>query len=173
MFLDLNYGNQPSLLDKFRVRIVAGDEVAIAVDQITKSYMWKVTPGSGDGYIQAVGALEEIYRRSVQYEYEPNLLAETLRVLTKAWGNTADASNAVLFKGLAAFLGEHGSLIDTDSLIHRLQTYEGGPMALIANAKQLQATMRNRPAMAVAIVLTEVYNKSRSKNAVRPWSRRS
>jgi hypothetical protein len=173
MFLDLNAGNQPNILDKFKVRIIAGDEVAIAVNDLTHAYGWTVTPGSGHGIIQAVKALEEIYNRSIKFELEPNLLQQVLLVITRAWGNTQEGAQAVLMRGLAYFLFEHGDKIDLDSLSKRLETYEGGPVTLRANAKQLQASKRNRPPMAVAEILTEIYNKGRGKTQLPPWRRRS
>ena len=174
MFLDLNYGNQPNILDKFRVRIIAGDEVAIAVNQLTHAYGWSVQPGTGNGIIQAVKALEEIYNRSIKYEYEPNLLQQVLLVVTRAWGNTQAGAHAVFLRGLSHFLAEHGDKIDLDNLAKRLETYDGGPTTLMTNAKALQASKRNRPPMAVAEILTEVYNKGRArKSELPPWRRRS
>src|SRR6188474_1918763 len=38
MFLDLNNGNPVSLLDKFAVRLVAEDPVALEIDKMTKAY---------------------------------------------------------------------------------------------------------------------------------------
>jgi hypothetical protein len=172
MFLDLNAGNQPSLLEKFRVRVVAGDEGAIDITNMVKSYGWTIGPSTQNGTLQCVGALESIYRLSKKLEFEPDLLQAVIMTITRAWGTDRDGGNAVLLQGLAFLISEHGSLLDLKRLETCLKSYQGGPMGLHTDAVQLAALRKMRVAMAVAEQVTEAYNKGRKNKLLPPWRRR-
>jgi hypothetical protein len=172
MFLDLNAGNQPSLLEKFMVRIVAGDEVAIAIDALVKSYQWTISPTTANGNIQCVGALERIYRRSVLAEAEPNYLQVALLAVSRAWGQERHAAQAVILEGVAALVGEHGEKLNLERLITKMESYPSGPLGLNTDAVQVAKIRRGRVPMAVAEQLTDEYNKGLTSNALPPWRKR-
>ena len=174
MFLDLNYGNQPNILDKFRMRIIAGDQVAIQIADMVRAYGWTINYNNTDGNLQAVKSLERIYTNSVRQEKDPNILQLTIMVVTRAWGLERAGAQAVILDGVAAFLSEHTSNVDIDSLVKRLKNYKGGPQAFHVNATALAALKTIRVSMAVADLLTDLYNSGRSeRNALPPWRRRS
>lgn len=174
MFLDLNYGNQPNVLDKFRMRIIAGDEVAIQIAEIVQGYGWTIAYANTNGHLQAVKSLERIYTTSVRQEKDPNILQLTIMVVTRAWGLERQGAQAVILDGLAAFLSEHGSNVDLDSLSKRLKNYKGGPHAFHVNAQALAGLKTIRVSMAVADLLTDLYNSGRAaRSALPPWRRRS
>lgn len=174
MFLDLNYGNQPNVLDKFRMRIIAGDQVAIQIADLVRAYGWTIAYNNTDGNLQAVKSLERIYTNSVRLERDPNILQLTMLVVTRAWGLERAGGQAVILDGLAAFLSEHTSLVDLDSLAKRLKNYKGGPSAFHVNATALAQLKTIRVSMAVADLLTDLYNSGRSdRNSLPPWRRRS
>jgi hypothetical protein len=175
IFLDLNAGNQPTKLDKFRVRLEGGvDSAATEIDQLTKAFGWVVQKEPGNATIQAIDVLDRIYARSVRFELQPNLLQYTLQVITKAWGTEQDASKGVLFEGIAAFLAEYGydQRFNYDSLIERLTNYKGGPMAFLVDSRALANSKRIRVPMAVAEKLVEEYNRQKTTRALPPWRRR-
>lgn len=174
MFLDLNYGNQPSVLDKFRMRIIAEDQVAIQIADLVRAYGWTIAYANTNGHLQAVKSLERIYTTSVRQEKDPNILQLTIMVVTRAWGLERQGAQAVILDGLAAFLSEHTSNIDLDSLVKRMKNYKGGPHAFHVNAQALSNLKTIRVSMAVADLLTDLYNAGRSeRNALPPWRRRS
>lgn len=173
MFLDLNAGNQPNILTKFRVRQIAKDPVAVEIDKLTKAYGLVIQPGIAEGTIQCVGALERVYKKSVQDEQDPNILQLTLVAITNAWGKDRFAVQAVMIEGVAAFLSEYGDRIELDRLVHRLKAYEGGPMGLHASASQYAANRNGRVTMAVADLVTDNYNKGLGPNKRLPaWRHR-
>jgi hypothetical protein len=176
MFLDLNAGNQPSILDKFRMRLRAEDPVAMGIDQIAKAYQWSVTYGSGNGYLQAVKALERIYTKSERYrpvsEGYTNVLQLTLMTITRAWGNEREGVQSAILEGLSALIFEHQDLLDLDSLAKRMAT-DGRPRDLISDASRLAAMKKTKVSMAVAELLTDLYNKGRSRSQLPSWRRRS
>ena len=57
---------------------------------------------------------------------------------------------------------------------YTLKNYKGGPQAFHVNATALAALKTIRVSMAVADLLTDLYNSGRSeRNALPPWRRRS
>lgn len=173
MFLDLNAGNQPNILTKFKVRLVAKDPVAIGIDKLTKAYGLVVQPGIQEGTIQCVGALERVWKKSEADEQDPNILQLTLVAITRAWGKDRFAIQAVMIEGIAAFLQEYGDRVELDRLVHRLKAYEGGAMTLHTSASQYAANRNGRVTMAVADLVTDNYNKGLGPNKRLPaWRHR-
>ncbi len=171
LFLLTNAGNQPTLLDKFRVRVVARDAVAVPVSQMVRAYGWDVGPSNAEGYIQAVGALERIYRIGESLELEPHLLQSTLMVITRAWGLDRGGVQAVIMEGIAALIAENDVSLDLNRLQTALKTYPGGPLGLHTDATALAALKQGKVTMAVAIQVTDHYNKGRKTKALSPWRR--
>lgn len=172
MFLDLNAGNQPNLLEKFRARIVTGDANAVGVNDITRSYGFTISPQNGNSYIQCVGAMERIYRRSVEHEAEPNYLQMALLIVTRAWGIDRFGTHAVMLEGLAALWAADSSLIDIDRLVSKLSTYPGGPAGLHTDATQMASLRRGHVSMAIAELTTDEYNKGLTKKKLPNWTRK-
>jgi hypothetical protein len=160
LFLDLNAGTQPNVMDKFRQRLITGDEVAVAMDKTTKYYGWVIQRASGNGTLQCVQAIERVYRKSAANDDEPNVLQEVVMVLNRAWGNDKNAGSAVIIEALAAFLAEYGSKVDMDRLYERLSEYPGGPSALLTDSQTIAAARRMRVPMAVADQITDHYNRN-------------
>jgi hypothetical protein len=173
MFLDLNAGTQPSVLDKFRVRITAEDAVAIKIEELCRAYGWTITPNQGNGNIQCVKTLERINTLSDRIQAEPGLLQVVLMLVTHAWGKDKAAVQAVILEGIAALVGEHGSNLDLEILQRKLESYPGGPMGLHTDAVTLASMRRGKVTMAVAERLTDEYNKGRKTRTLHPWRRRA
>jgi hypothetical protein len=173
IFLQLNAGNQPNLLDKFKQRLRAEEPIAVAIDRITKEFGLVVGPGGASpGTIQCVGALQKVYNLSVKHDFEPNLLDLTLRAITNAWGNDSQGTQAVIVEGIALLLSKHGPKMDYQYLIDKLRTYKGGPTALHTNARANAATRGSRLPHSVADLLTDHYNKGGKKTKLPVWAAR-
>jgi len=174
MFLDLNNGNPVSLLDKFAVRLVAEDPVALEIDKMTKAYGWTIGNSNKQGCIQCVGTVEKIYRTSVKEEAEPNWLQMALMLATHAWGNDKDGVQAAILDGLASVVAVYGSDLDVQVLERRLKVYQGGPLGLLTDGQQLAALKKGRNAMGVAEQIVDWYNKGvRQNRKLSAWRRRS
>lgn len=172
MFLDLNAGNQPSRLEKFRARIVAEDPVAVGVNAIVRSYGLDIGPQTGNSIIACVGALERIYTRSVAAEAEPNYLQMALLLTTRAWGIDRFANQAVILEGLSTLWAVNTDRVDVDRLVNKMGTYPGGPQGLHTDATGMAALRRGHVSMAVAELIVDEYNKGSLKRKLPNWTRK-
>jgi hypothetical protein len=175
MFLDLNAGNRPHALDQFRVRVVAGDSLAITVDNHVRAYGWTVAPGANEGNIQAVKALERIQKRSDKDEFDPSLLQCVIMCVTHAWGKDPQAVQGIILEGIGALIAEHERKVDLSRLTEKLRKFPGGPDGLVRDARAISAAKRSSVPMGVAEILTEDYNKglrTEGGKALGPWRHR-
>lgn len=173
MFLDLNYADQPTLLEKYKARITAEDEAAVRIDQIVSSRGWKVSPVPTNGNINAVGTLLRLDELSTKVEADPHLIDVTLLVITRAWGIDRHGSQSVILEGIGRVLAEYGDKVNINVLIEKLRDRPGGPATLHAEAAQLASVRKGRVSMAVAELVVEAYNKSRRGGALPNWRKRS
>jgi len=172
IFLQLNAGNQPNLLDKFRQRLRAEEPIAVGIDSIVKQFGLAVEAGNGGGQIQCVGALQKVYNNSLKHDFEPNLLDLTLRAITQAWGNDAQGTQGIIVEGVALFLAKHGDRVEFNRFVTRLREYGSGPGGLHTKARANAATRGSRMPHSVADLLTDHYNKGPLKNKLPVWAAR-
>jgi hypothetical protein len=172
IFLDLNGGNMPSLIDRFNVRIVAGDKVAQQVDETLRAYGWKAGNGRGNGTLQSVGAAEKVHRLGLATDGHAELFQNTIMVITRAWQNAQPGVMAPVLEAISALLLEYGDAISTDRLIKTMANYSGGPHGLLEDGKQLARSVRGRPAMGIAMRLVDEYNTGLKTRKLTAWRKR-
>ncbi len=175
LFLWLNSGERPTVIDRYNVALVAGDAEVLAIDEILHSLGWKVAPTSGHGQLSCVKTITSLYQRSVQYEEDPNLLFMALKTINAAWGAATDAAQAHIVMGIGRLWGEYGNKVSYDRLVGALQNI-GNPMDLTITAKQLATLQKRKLAMAVAAVIVDNYNRgysATSRNALYQWNKRA
>lgn len=173
MFLDLNYANQPSPLEKHAARVIAGDAQALRVQEAVHTYHWRVSPSPEPGNVQAIAKLYNLDDLSMRIEAEPHLIQQIFLVITRAWGTDRFGSQAVILEGMGRFLAQHGSKVNVARLIERLASYKGGPQTLHAEATQYANLAKGRVSMAVAHLITVAYNKGlRGESLLPAWTGR-
>ena len=172
MFLALNTTSQPSLLEKFKVRLSAEDPIAKDIDALTKAYEWKVSGVPGNSNINAVGALERLYTLSVKKEMEPNLVHLVIMTATRSWGHDRDGVQAAMLDGLGMVFAHYGDRLNVDVLIHALKAFKGGPRGLHADAVTYAKLRKGTVANAVAELTVNAYNKGRRTSSLPEWPRR-
>lgn len=172
IFLALNNTTQPMAIDKFRVRIVAGEPMAVGIDEAIRAYGWVIARNRSNGTINAIATLERLWKVSIKEDLDPNLLSLTILVITRAWGMTHEGTSAVILDGLGRFLAEYRDQVDIASLIERLRDYKGGPGLLASEAATMANLRKGKVSTSAAEIITEVYNKSRKSKALPRWSRR-
>ena len=163
LFRLLNNTSQPQLLDKFRVRIVEGETVAVAINDILTKHGLRVTFGSSDGCFSAVAAAERVYR------LDPSALDRALATLTRAWGVAAASVDGRLVEGVGRVYARHGDAVNVASLTDRLARHKGGSGALIGKARGLAEFLNVAIPNAMAEIVVELYNTSRKTTALPAW----
>lgn len=158
MFLDLNPGNQPTALDRYRMRLLTHDEETVAIDEAIHAYGWQVHPQKAVNHLQCVIALHRIQKLANASEATKDLLKNTMLVVSRSWPGDKDAGAAVILEGTAAVINEYREKLDLDRLVAQLRDYAGGPGALASNAQQLSRITQARTAMSVADLLVKQYN---------------
>ena len=150
MFLDLNYGNQPTQLEKHKARLHTEDETAVRVEDSVHKYGWDIRPIPGNGNVNAIMKLYQIDALSQKMGADPDLLTLTFLTITRAWEHDRYGAQSVILEGISRLHAEHGSKIDIDHLIDRLKNYKGGPQRLHAEARQFANNTGMKVSMAVA-----------------------
>lgn len=158
MFLDLNPGNQPTALDRYRMRLLTEDPETKAIDAAIHAYGWEVHPQKAVGHLQCVVALHRIQKLADASEATTDLLKNTMLVVSRAWPGDKDAGAAVILEGAAAVINEYREKLDLNRLVTQLRDYAGGPGALASNAQQLSRVTRARAPMSVADLMVKQYN---------------
>jgi uncharacterized protein DUF6551 len=161
MFMDLNPGNQPTALDRYRMRLVIGDATVVSIDKAVHAYGWTVHPIPGQAHLQCVKALERIQVLSDREESNANLLEDVMLVTTRVFGHSREAGTATLLEGIGHFLADSRKLkqFDLDRLVQQLKEYPGQAFGLIGDAQTVARMTKMRPTMAIADQLTKQYNK--------------
>lgn len=159
MFLDLNPGNQPTALDRYRMRLLTDDPDTVAIDAAIHAYGYSVHPQKGVNHLQCVNALHRIQNLTkAGGEATADLLKHTMLVVSRAWPGAGESGAAVLLEGTAAVINEYREKLNLDRLIAQLRDYAGGPAQLVSNAQQLTRVTGARVPMSVADILVKQYN---------------
>lgn len=141
-------------MDKFRVRLIEGDDVAVGLVAMLNRHGWGIE-GEPDTKHQwwSVQSLESLYK------YSPDIAERAVSIITDAWGRDVSSADYRVVKGLGAFLKRYGTKVDVSNLIERLRMYPGGPGHLIGNAQGVRSIYGGAIATAIAELITNTYNK--------------
>lgn len=167
MFRRLNTSRAVQALDKFRVRVVEGEQIAVLLNSILNRNGWTVAQAKDDGTFAAVSAFENLYRAITdQASQVCDLL---LQVVTSAWGHNADGVRAEIVTGIGAVLARHHNEIDLAKLTHELGQFSGGARGLIGKARSLRDIRGGRIGDAMAEIVVSMVNKGRRVNRLPAW----
>lgn len=142
---------KPSALDLFRLRVKSGEDTAVAINTIVERHGLHAGTGAGQGQIQAVVALEKVYK-----EHGAVILSDTLDVLTGAWDRERDAFDATMIRGLGSVLARYPDL-DQERLV-KVLAKSGDPGRLIGKARSLGEVLKVNRGAAMHRAIVEVYN---------------
>lgn len=144
---------QPFPLDVFKVRVTAKIEPEFSVNKAAESLGFKIANNPEPGYLRACGACVAVYKR-----YGHDVFVDSLLMLRRCWDKNPDAGNAVLIRGFAEFLHQHGGHIDRVKLADKVsKNYTPG--RLIGAARTAREMFRGSVSGNVARVLVSTYNQ--------------
>lgn len=163
MFRLLNNTAKPTAFDIFRVRIVEGDPVAVAIEQILDHHGWRLSSAPGDGCIDAVASIERIYR------LDPDAVEKTMATVTRAWGRSGASRDGRVVGGIGLVYARYGVAVDVAELVNRMARFAGGPAGLLGKARGLKEMIGGQVISCVAEITVETYNRGRKTRALPPW----
>lgn len=170
MFRRLNNTRQVMPVDKFRVRVVEGDEAAVTLNRILNEHGWKVEQSKSNGAFAAVAALEKVFRGKLAGPGDTAKICDTLiSVVTEAWGHDSDGVRAEIIAGVGAVLLRYNTRVDLPKLIHELAQVKSGPRGLVGKAKGLRDFRGGTLSEALAEILVEMINRQRRTNRLPEW----
>lgn len=170
MFRHLNNTRQVMPVDKFRVRVIEGDPVAVTLNHILNTHGWRVEPTKAAGAWAAVVALESVYNGKLAGPGDTTAICDTLiSIITEAWGHDANGARAEIVAGIGAVLLRYNTRVDRVKIVAELAQFPSGPRGLIGKAKGLRDYRGGRLSDALAEVVVEMVNKNRRTNRLPEW----
>lgn len=156
---------------KFRVRVVEGDPVAVALNTILERHGWRVEQAKYAGTFAAVSALESVYRGKLNGPGDAGTVCDTLiRVITEAWGHDATGVRSEVIGGVGAVLLRYNTRVDLPKLVRELAQHPSGAAGLIGKAKGLRDYRGGKLSDALAEVVVGMLNKGkRSASRLPEW----
>ncbi len=134
IFLEHNDRKAVSPLDTFRLSLVAGEQWAEGIRDISARYRWAVagTGESSQRKFQAIGSAKRIYNAD-----EGESLDRTFGVISAAWPGDPGTVCGETLSGVGGLIAGHGDL-DLRSLVHKLaimdDTYRAHPSMNLSKA---------------------------------------
>lgn len=160
LFDHINSGRKaPSPLELFKVRVAAGNELQVGVNNIVLKCGYTAT-GHQANSIACVAALEAVY-----HTHGPVVLEATLRLIKKIWGGddvTAVCANIV--RGIGSFLSEYRHA-DMERLVQAMAN-KYTPARLQGAAKTAREMTGGNISTAIKELMVTTYNATvRSEKA--------
>jgi len=168
MFLDLNYANQPTLFDKYRVGVTGGDIEFSAIDSIVHRAGFTVGSDGANGTIAAIAALRRVYALDYptipddEQDQYPNILGLALTLIFDAWGLDEDALKGAPIEAIGRMIRNYSNL-DLDRLLDSMRRFT--PTSLLAQAKGYSTQRGIRQWQAYGQLLVDAYNKNLGANS--------
>lgn len=159
----------PTPADVFRSDLAAGDQEALAINNIleTLDLHFSLDQGPKDKGIQAISAVRKMYR-----QYNAAMVVRVLGIISAAQGDGQGAIQGFMINGLAAFMDRYRQHQDynEDHLLGVLNTHS--PAQIRSLAHTICATTPTSAESAIGMAILEVYNRGMRKKALPPWQMR-
>lgn len=170
MFRHLNNTRQVTPVDKFRVRVVEGDDTAVTLNRILNRHGWRVAQSKNAGCFAAVAALEGVFTGKLAGPGDTATICDTLiSTITESWGHDADGARSEIVAGIGSVLLRYNTRVDRVKLVAEMAQVKSGPRGLIGKAKGLRDYRGGRLSDALAEIVVELLNKQRRTNRLPEW----
>jgi hypothetical protein len=165
IFLDLNYGNQPSLYDQYRVGVTGENPEYTEVDRIVHAAGFTMGPETGNGTINAVASALRVHRLKYGWETEDeradhSILQIALAAIGEAWGNDQEGLKATQIEALGKLIQRYERNLEMDRLVETMAKTPGGAAGLLGRARGYAGTRGIRQWQALGQILVDEYNKN-------------
>jgi hypothetical protein len=150
-------------IDRYRVRVKAGEWKARTVHGTLHNHGLKVSPSSDEGNVAAVVACDWIIDKAGG----PAALDRVIGVLKGAWGKDRDAYHNTLLRGMALICNAYNGAMNDEAMSSSLAK-AGGPAKMIGRARDRAKVDATSAPRAAAFVMVQEYNKGKGKNRLPP-----
>jgi hypothetical protein len=154
-FIGANTGMALKSIDLFMQRVIAREDVAVAVNAVVEGAGLVIGYG-GSGAVTASSSCERLYRKAGGAE----ALTRSLTILREAWNGRRNAYHQSLIGGLGDLILEHGDRVADAELSAKLKR-KGLPDDFIGEARSRARTLRMMLPTAVKQTLVAEYNAGR------------
>ncbi len=154
--------NKQSALDRFRARVEAKEQTAIEiVETLAECELEIAFAGPGVGRVQAVYALDSIYR-----DHGREVLRATLTLLRNAWQHDPRAYTTYPLQGTAAFWIRYGAVLKVERLVEKMRAVgiEG-----VSQKAIVYRSVKSFNHSAYGRALVDVYNVGLRSGALPEW----
>lgn len=156
LFRVRNNTEKVGYLDRFRVRLIEGDEIALGVEELAKKFGFGVVGNNTDlPQLNSVKKLEQIYRN------DPIVAEWVMRIVTEAWGQNTDSADHRILGGIDMFLRRYWGDVIPEEVSAKLAYKHHKPSDLVDRAQQIFAIYRTSVASGIAELTTDAYNVNR------------
>lgn len=169
LWMKLNTKTNVTTLEKFRARVIAGDPIAVDIQQIIQNRGLAIG-FSGPGKIQAVGSCEKIYTgyRTHLQTHHPDKLGTTLTLLVENFGMSKEALNGDLILGVGLILLTYKKRVDVTRLSGVLDRLPGidnqKAVSLLTRAGVMAKASMGNKIDAIANLVVDAYNRGLRTN---------
>lgn len=122
-----------STLGRFRARLLDGEPVAVAINDMVTTHGWCIGGSGGRARVMAIEALERAYRT------DPVALDAALWVITSAWGYDRASVDGRCIEGLTMVMGGDIDLTRTAVADHLRRQWTPQALLDIVKAKRDEA----------------------------------
>lgn len=149
-----------SKLDEANASLKRGDMLAVAIDEAVQEIGLEVDYKRQNvrGFIQAYGALEQVYKRDGK-----NRLQKVLLFIRRNFGDEREHLTGWYIKGINRFINEYGDHPNFDVKWLEKRVMDEGFRVIDHDVKVTQNMYKQGYEKSVVAVLKEVYNKRKSR----------
>jgi hypothetical protein len=160
LFLGWNNTKTVKPFSKWNVRRLAEDETVHAIDTMLKEFGLKAQAAESEGSVRAIAAVENIYTK-----HGPEILRDTLKILSRAWGTQADAYDNIMIRGLSFVVLRVGKAMEHGEMARKMARH-GLPMRFVGEARQLAKISGTSAMRAMAEILVNLWNKGKREQSI-------
>lgn len=164
MFLGRDDRTKVTPFDAFRIALTAGRGVEHHIADIVEREGCKISRGTSEGCIGAVGALRFAYDRG-----GPRTLARMLHILASAYDRDTTGLGEQMLRGMALVCQRYDGTLDDEKAIQHLGTRVGGPLAILRRAAVLQHGTGRPRADCVAAAFVDTLNGRGGGHKLESW----
>lgn len=168
LYLALNDAKQVNVQDRFRARVIGGEEKALDINSILSDLGWTVKYSQSPYALSAISMFEDVYDGAgILHGPQHNLASNTLYVVTRAWGGEKNSAHAAVLSSLGKFIAHFNDRVDYEKIIAELANHR--PMQFVGMVTQLRDTQHGTLGDAGAQLLVQMANKRRRSKLLPEW----